>query len=90
VRLARAREGPLAHLAISHANVTADLRVTSNPRPLTGRGSTSAAPRVAVDADLTEARLADRTLVLGGHTIVFAAARTWRDLIPGQLVPQSN
>ena len=85
-RLARARDSPLAHLALSHANVTADLRVTSDPRPLTGGGPASAAPRVAIDADLTAARFADRTLVLDGRVIVFAPARTWRELIPGQLV----
>ncbi|HVD89357.1 MAG TPA: ComEC/Rec2 family competence protein, partial [Jatrophihabitantaceae bacterium] len=85
-RLARARDSPLAHLALSHANVTADLRVTSDPRPLTGGGPASAAPRVAIDADLTAARFADRTLVLDGRVIVFAPAQTWRELIPGQLV----
>src|SRR6478672_8217578 len=85
-RLARARDGPLARLALSHANVTADLRVTSDPRPLTAGGPTSAAPRVAVDADLTSARIADRTLTFNGHVIVFAPAQTWRELIPGQLV----
>src|SRR5262249_14101883 len=84
-RLARARDGPLAHLALSHATVTADLRVTSDPGPLTSSGPASAAPRVVVDADLTSARFADRTLPLNGHVIVFAPAPTWRDLIPGQL-----
>ena len=74
-RLARARDGPLAQLALSHANVTADLRVTSDPRPLTAGGPASAAPRVAVDADLTSARIAGRTLTLNGHVIVFAPAR---------------
>ena len=85
-RLARARDGPLAQLALSHANVTADLRVTSDPGPLTASGPASAAPRVAVEADLTAAQFADRTLTLNGHVIVFAPAQTWRDLIPGQLV----
>jgi competence protein ComEC len=85
-RLARARDGPLAHLALSHANVTADLRVTSDPRPLTASGPASAAPRVAVDADLTAARSGDRAVTVNGHVIVFAPAQTWRDLIPGQLV----
>ena len=85
-RLARARDGPLAQLALSHANVTADLRVTSDPQPLTAGGPASAAPRVAVDADLTSARIADRTLTLNGHVIVFAPAPSWRELIPGQLI----
>jgi competence protein ComEC len=85
-RLARARDGPLAHLAISHATAMADLRVTSDSRPLTSSGPAPAASRVAVDADLTAARFPDRALAVDGHVIVFAPAQGWHDLIPGQLV----
>ena len=85
-RLAWARDGPLAHLATSHADVVADLRVASDPRPLSGRGSVSAAPRIAVDADLKAVRIAGRKVAIGGHLVVFAPASSWRELIPGQVV----
>ncbi len=85
-RLAWARDGPLAHLATSHADVVADLRVASDPRPLSGRGSTSAAPRIAVDAELKAVRIAGRKIAVGGHLVVFAPASSWRELIPGQVV----
>jgi competence protein ComEC len=85
-RLAWARDGPLARLAGQHANVLAVLRVASDPRPLTGGGAASTAPRIAVDTDLKAVRVASRTIEVSGQVVVFGPAQTWHELIPGQLI----
>ncbi|HEX8095111.1 MAG TPA: hypothetical protein VF542_14880, partial [Jatrophihabitans sp.] len=59
VRLHHARDGELSRLARAGAEVTAELRVRGDPRPL-GSGGAAGSPRTAVDAEL-------RALLVGGR-----------------------
>ncbi len=84
-RLARSRASPLAHLAAQHASVTADLRVTADPRMLAATG-VAGAPRVAVAAVASSVVVAGRRIRTGGGVLVLAPAAPWRDVLPGQRV----
>jgi competence protein ComEC len=84
-RLHRARDSPLAKLARSNVNVTAELTVTGDPRPLASRG-TSSAPRSAVDARLVAVLIAGRRTAVTGAVLVLGPADAWQGVLPGQRV----
>ncbi len=84
-RLWGVHASPLTTMANHRAAVTAQLRVTSDPRLLAARGA-SGTPRVAVDAVLEQVTVGGRTSRVGGHLLVLAPAAAWRDVLPGQRV----
>ncbi|MFL6163896.1 MAG: ComEC/Rec2 family competence protein [Jatrophihabitantaceae bacterium] len=84
-RLHRARDSPLARLAASRPSVTVELKVSGDPRPLAGRG-TSGSPRVAVETTLRAVLLAGRRTPVSGKVLVLAPADPWRGVLPGQRV----
>jgi competence protein ComEC len=85
VRLHQAQHGDLVRLAVARTEVTAELRVSADPRLLAATGAAGAA-RVAVPARLTALWLAGRRTTVGGAVLVLAPAAGWRELLPGQRV----
>ncbi len=85
VRLHEARDGELSRLARAGAEVSAELQVRGDPRPL---GSTGAAgsPRTAVDAQLRAVQINGRWTRLPGAVLVLGPAGAWRGVLPGQRV----
>ena len=86
-RVARARASPLYQLAAEHAEVTVEVTLTADPRPLAATGI-SGAPRVAVETAPDVVRFGDRESAanLTSAVLVLADAGPWRDLLPGQRV----
>ncbi|MGI8664529.1 MAG: ComEC/Rec2 family competence protein, partial [Jatrophihabitans sp.] len=84
-RLHQAHDGQLAALARRGSAVTAELRITGDPRPLAARG-TSAGPRSLIEADLLALVVAGQRHPVAGHVLVLAPADAWRGLLPGQRV----
>ena len=84
-RLARARDSPVAELARQRVAITAELTVTSDPRPLAATGPAGAG-RVAVDAKLRSVLAHGHKLHTGGAVVVLGPADGWADVLPGQRV----
>lgn len=84
-RLYRAQDSQLARLAGAGVEVTAELRVTGDPRPLASHG-TSAAPRSAIDAKLLRLLIAGEPHPVSASVLVLAPADAWRGVLPGQRV----
>lgn len=86
-RVARARASPLYQLAADHAEVTVEVTVTADPRPLAATG-VAGAPRVAVETSPQVVTVGDREVgaSLTSAVLVLADAGPWRDLLPGQRV----
>jgi competence protein ComEC len=84
-RLHQARGSQLGTLARAGVEVTADLEVTGDPRPLASHG-TSSAPRSAVDAKLLALVLAGKPVAISGSVLVLAPTDAWRGVLPGQRV----
>ena len=85
VRLHQAKDGPLAQLARRGAEVTAEVRVSSDPRPLATHG-TSGAPRSAIEARVRTLVVAGRSVPVSGAVLILAPADPWRGVLPGQRV----
>ncbi|MDT0260386.1 ComEC/Rec2 family competence protein [Jatrophihabitans lederbergiae] len=84
-RLHRARDGELARMARSRVQVTAELRVTGDPRPLAAHG-TSGSPRSAIDAKLLAVVVAGHRTTVAGSVLVLGPSDAWRGILPGQRV----
>lgn len=84
-RLHQARATEVATLAASRLDVTAELVVTADPRPLAARGPSGAA-RSAVDARLMAVRIAGRRTAVSGSVLVLGPSDGWRHVLPGQRV----
>jgi competence protein ComEC len=84
-RLAQARDSPLAALARERVPVTAEVVVTSDPRPLAATGPAGTA-RMVVDARVVQVIVDGRATRLGGDVLVLGPAGGWRDVLPGQRV----
>jgi competence protein ComEC len=84
-RLQAARDTDLSKLAAERLDVTAELVVTADPRPLAVRGPTGAA-RAAVDAHLVAIRIGGRRTAVAGSVLVLGPADAWRGVLPGQRV----
>jgi competence protein ComEC len=84
-RLAQARDSPLAALAREHLPVTAEIVVSSDPRPLAATGP-AGSPRMAVDARVVSVSVGGRETPVGGAVLVLGPAGAWRDVLPGQRV----
>jgi competence protein ComEC len=85
VRLHQAKDGPLAQLARRRVEVSAEVRVSSDPRPLAAHG-TSGPPRSAIDATLRALVVAGRPVPASGAVLILAPADSWRGVLPGQRV----
>lgn len=85
VRLHAAHDGELAGLARAGLEVSAELRVNGDPRPLGGGGS-AGSPTVAVDAQLRAVLRRGRWVGLSGAVLVLGPADAWRGVLPGQRV----
>jgi len=85
VRLHAAHDSELSRLARAGVEVTADLRVRNDPRPLAATG-TSGSPRTAVDAELLAVVIAGRRSAVSGEVLVLGPAEAWRGVLPGQRV----
>ncbi|MBV9822907.1 MAG: ComEC/Rec2 family competence protein, partial [Actinobacteria bacterium] len=81
VRLHAAHDGELARLARTGAQVSAELRVRDDPRPLGADSS-----NVAVDAELRSVLYQGRWRAVSGSVLVFGRADGWRGVLPGQRV----
>ncbi|HTZ42259.1 MAG TPA: ComEC/Rec2 family competence protein [Jatrophihabitans sp.] len=84
-RLHRSRDSPLARLARTGPELTAELTVRGDPRPLAAHG-TSGAPRAAVDAQVHAVVVAGRRVPASGAVLVLGPAAAWRGVLPGQRV----
>jgi competence protein ComEC len=84
-RLSQARDSPLARLARDRVAVTAEIVVSSDPRPISATGPSGTA-RTAVDAKVTSLTVAGRSVPAGGAVLVLGPAGGWRDVLPGQRV----
>ncbi|MDQ1722473.1 MAG: competence protein ComEC [Pseudonocardiales bacterium] len=85
VRLHHAHDGELSRLARAGVEVTAELQVRGDPRPLSAKG-TSGSPRMAVDAELRAVVIGGRLTKLSGAVLVLGPADAWRGVLPGQRV----
>ena len=85
VRLHQAHDGELSRLARAGVEVTAELQVRGDPRPLSARGA-AGSPRTAVDAQLRALLLHGRWTRLSGAVLVLGPADAWRGVLPGQRV----
>ncbi|MDQ1739942.1 MAG: competence protein ComEC [Pseudonocardiales bacterium] len=85
VRLHHARDGELSRLAQAGVEVTAELRVRGDPRPL-GSGGAAGSPRTAVDAQLRALLIGGRWTGVSGAVLVLGPADAWRGVLPGQRV----
>nr|MDQ2957210.1 ComEC/Rec2 family competence protein [Actinomycetota bacterium] len=84
-RLHQARDSQLGALARGGLEVTADLRINGDPRPLASHG-VSAAPRSAIDASVLAIVIAGRRHPVSGRVLILAPADSWRGVLPGQRV----
>ena len=84
VRLHAAHDGELAGLARAGVEVSAELRVGGDPRPL--GGSSGSAPTVAVDAQLRAVLRGGRWVRVSGAVLVLGPAAAWHGVLPGQRV----
>ncbi len=84
-RLWQARAAPLSALARQHADVTAELTVSADPRPLAPTG-VAGVPRVAVGTTASEFDAAGQRWRLRAPVLVLAPATGWRAVLPGQRV----
>jgi competence protein ComEC len=85
VRLHHAHDGELSRLARAGAEVTAELQVRGDPRPLSSGGA-AGSPRTAVDAQLRALLVGGRWMRLSGAVLVLGPADAWRGVLPGQRV----
>ena len=77
------RSGPVPALVERRAAGVFTVTVTGDPRAVVSSIS-FAAPRVSVDATLTDLRSGATKYRLSVPVVVLAAAGTWSDLVPGQ------
>jgi competence protein ComEC len=84
-RLHQMHNSDLSKLARSRVEVTAELTVTSDPRPLAANGGGGSA-RTAVDARLTAVRIAGRRSELAGAVLILGPSDGWRGVLPGQRI----
>ncbi|HET6876935.1 MAG TPA: ComEC/Rec2 family competence protein [Jatrophihabitans sp.] len=86
-RIARARASPLYELAAEHVEVSAELTITADPRPLSATG-VAGVPRVAIETspDLVRVGARQARADLTPSVLVLADEGPWRDLLPGQRV----
>jgi competence protein ComEC len=85
VRLHSAHDGELAKLARAGVEVTAELVVRGDPRPL-GSGGLTGSPRMAVDAQVRAIVVGGRLTKLSGAVLVLGPSDAWRAVLPGQRV----
>lgn len=85
VRLHAAHDGPLSELARAGTEVSAELRVSGDPK-LLGATGPAGAPRTAVDAELRRVLVAGRWTQVSGAVLVLGPAGAWRGVLPGQRV----
>ncbi|MCW2540691.1 MAG: internalization-related competence protein ComEC/Rec2 [Frankiales bacterium] len=85
VRLHNAQSSPVATLAAARTEVSAELVVTADPRPLAA-GGTGGAPRAAVKARLLAVTVSGQRHRLGGAVLVLGPANAWQQILPGQRV----
>ncbi|HEV2887820.1 MAG TPA: ComEC/Rec2 family competence protein [Jatrophihabitans sp.] len=85
VRLHAAHDGELSRLARAGVEVSAELQVRGDPRPLGSQG-TAGSPRTAVDAQLRAVLIGGRWTRLSGAVLVLGPADAWRGVLPGQRV----
>ncbi|SDJ06264.1 competence protein ComEC [Frankineae bacterium MT45] len=83
-RMERVRESPVTALAAARAAVTAELRITSDPRPMASSGV--GPPRVILDASLLRVQVGPRQVGTGGSVLIFGARSDWTQVLPGQRV----
>lgn len=84
-RLHWAHDGELSRLARDGVQVTAELRVTGDPRPLASHG-TSGSPRSVIDAKLLAVVVAGHRAPVTGAVLVLGPSDGWRGILPGQRV----
>ncbi|MDQ1718570.1 MAG: competence protein ComEC, partial [Pseudonocardiales bacterium] len=85
VQLHQAHDSDLARLAASRVEVTAELVVTSDPRPLVARGPGGTA-RTAVECRLTAVSIAGHRSAVSGSALLLGPSDAWRRILPGQHV----
>lgn len=85
VRLHLAHDGELAILARAGGEVSVELLVRGDPRPL-GSGGAAGSPRMAVDAEVRAVTVEGRRTELSGAVLVLGPSDAWRGVLPGQRV----
>jgi competence protein ComEC len=85
VRLHLAHDGELATLARAGGEVSVELLVRGDPRPL-GSGGAAGSPRMAVDAEVRAVTVEGRRAELSGAVLVLGPSDAWRGVLPGQRV----
>ncbi|HEY0167773.1 MAG TPA: ComEC/Rec2 family competence protein [Jatrophihabitans sp.] len=88
-RLHAAHDGELARLARAAVEVSAELEVRGDPRPLGSVGA-AGSPRMAVDARLRAITVDGRRATLSGSVLVLGPSDAWRGVLPGQRVRLSG
>jgi competence protein ComEC len=81
VRVQARDSAPVARLAAERAEVSLQLVVADDPRPLSGGGGVE---RVAVPARVERVSTAGRAWVGSARVLVLAPAAGWRELLPSQ------
>ncbi len=82
-RLAISHGSLLAQLARERVDVTADVTLTGDPRPLAAKGL-AGSPRAIVDAHVNGVMVAGRHEDATGSVVILGAAGLWTDVLPGQ------
>jgi competence protein ComEC len=85
VRLHLSRDSDLSRLAAERIDVTAQLTITSDPRPLAAKG-VAGSPRMVLDGSVTSISIAGRRTAATGTILVLGPLDAWRGLLPGQRV----
>jgi competence protein ComEC len=84
-RLATTHGSPLSQLARERVDVTADVTLTGDPRPLAAKG-VAGSPRTIVDAHVNGVTVAGRPVAATGSVVILGPAGVWTDTLPGQRV----
>lgn len=82
-RIALADASPLHALAREGAHVSLVVRVTADPRTLAAKGP-AGMTRVVVETTAHRVRLPGGSAPVDAHVVVFAGARGWGAVLPGQ------
>ena len=82
-RLAVSHGSELAQLARARVDVTAEVTLTGDPRPLVAKG-VAGSPRAIVDAHVDSVLVAGRPVDASGPVVILGPAGLWHDALPGQ------
>lgn len=85
VRAAAAETHPLATAAPRGASITAEVVVDDDPKSMR-QNAFGGEPQVRIPASLRSAQIGRERVDAGGSVVLFAAAETWSELVPGQRI----